>query len=130
VAGEPGAGRSGRHGGPHERQAERLRRIALGTATQAGYLCLALLLGSFYINGTAWLYQTALLEKHRQGTAGRDEWTTVTIPGGLVEGLETIIFYCLFLLLVGLFPWLSCAMAALVVITSGQRLWRAATQDH
>jgi len=59
--------------------------IALGTATQAGYLCLALLLGSFYINGTAWLYQTALLEKHRQGTAGRDEWTTVTIPGGLVE---------------------------------------------
>jgi phosphatidylglycerophosphate synthase len=101
--------------------------IAVSVDTRSGYLCLALLISSFYINGAAWLYQSALLEKHRHGAAGRGELTTVTIPSGLMEGTETIVFYCLFLLLSGLFPWLCCAMAALVAVTIVQRLWWAAT---
>ena len=101
--------------------------IALSVDTRSGYLCLALLIASFYINGAAWLYQSALLEKHRQGAAGRGELTTVTFPSGLMEGTETIIFFCLFLLLPGLFSWLCCAMAALVAVTIVQRLWWAAT---
>ncbi len=101
--------------------------IALSVDTRPGYLCLALLITSFYINGAAWLYQSALLEKHRHGAAGRGELTTVTIPSGLMEGTETIVFYCLFLMLSGLFSWLCCAMAALVAVTVVQRLWWAAT---
>lgn len=101
--------------------------IALGLDTRAGYLWSALLIASFYINGAAWLYQSALLEKRRQGAAARGELTTVTIPTGLMEGTETIVFYCGFLLLPGAFPWLCGAMAALVALTTGQRLWWAAT---
>lgn len=99
--------------------------IALGSGTPTSYLGVALLLASFYINGASWLYQSALLEKHGQGAAAVGEFTTVRIPTGLIEGTETIVFYCLFLLLPGLFPWLCGAMAALVAVTIGQRLWWA-----
>lgn len=100
--------------------------IALGTDTPGGYRCLALLLASFYVNIAAWLYQSALLEKHGRGAGVSGECTTLTIPTGLIEGAETIVFYCLFLLLPGAFPGLCCALAALVALTIGQRLWWAA----
>jgi len=101
--------------------------LALGVDTRVGYLCLALLIGSFYINGVSWLYQSALLEKYRRGAAARGELTTLTIPTGLVEGTETVVFYCLFIIFPGALPALFGAMAGLVTITIAQRLWWAAT---
>jgi len=96
--------------------------LALGVDTRVGYLCLALLIGSFYINAVSWLYQSALLEKFQRGAL-----TTLTIPTGLVEGTETVAFYCLFIIFPGALPALFGAMAGLVAITVAQRLWWATT---
>jgi hypothetical protein len=48
------------------------------------------------------------------------------MPSGLIEGAETIIFYTLFLLLPGALVPLFWLMAALVLLTAGQRMvWAA-----
>lgn len=102
--------------------------LALGTNTRSGYLGLALLIISFYINATSWLYQSGMMEKLRQGVTGSGELTTLTIPTGLIEGTETVIFYCLFLLFPGVLPLLFAGMALLVMATAGQRLaWAASS---
>jgi phosphatidylglycerophosphate synthase len=94
--------------------------FAAGTADALG--AVAVLLASFYINGATWMYLAALLEKRRAGAAARGELTSITMPGGLIEGAETILFYTLFLLLPGALVPLFWLMAALVFITAGQRL--------
>jgi phosphatidylglycerophosphate synthase len=99
--------------------------LALHANTAEAYLALALLLGSFYINGASWMYLSALLEKRKVGAAAQGEFTSITMPGGLIEGAETVIFYTLFLLLPGLLVPLFLLMAALVLFTAGQRLWWA-----
>lgn len=96
--------------------------LALGVNTPAAYLSLALLLGSFYINGASWMYLAALLEKRNSGAAARGELTTITMPGGLIEGTETVIFYGLFLLFPGWLVLLFGLMAGLVLFTTGQRV--------
>lgn len=106
--------------------------IALGLAVAAGtpaaFLALALLLGAFYINGASWMYLAAILEKRSAGAARRGELTTVTMPSGLIEGAETVLFYTLFLLFPGALVPLFCLMAALVAVTTCQRLiWATRT---
>ncbi len=96
--------------------------LALSVDTREVYLALALLLGSFYINGASWMYLAALLEKRKHGAHKQGEMTTVTMPGGVIEGTETIIFYSLFLLFPGALVPLFGAMAVLVLITAAQRL--------
>jgi phosphatidylglycerophosphate synthase len=96
--------------------------LALGVGVTAGYLALAFLLASFYINGASWMYLAALLEKRNSGAAARGEMTTVTMPGGLIEGAETILFYTLFLLLPNMLVPLFIAMGALVLVTAAQRV--------
>ncbi len=100
--------------------------LALTHHSTAGYLSLALLLGSFYINAASWMYLAALLEKRRSGAARHGELTTITMPGGLIEGAETIIFFCLFLLFPAAMVPLFVFMAPLVVFTAAQRwIWAA-----
>lgn len=96
--------------------------LALGVASADVYLCLALMLGSYYINISSWMYLAALLEKRRQGALHRGEQTSVTMPGGLIEGAETILGYALFLLLPGQLVLLFSLMALLVLLTAVQRL--------
>jgi phosphatidylglycerophosphate synthase len=96
--------------------------LALAAGTSAAYLALAALLASFYINAASWMYLAALLEKHNVGAAARGEMTTVTMPGGLVEGAETVVLYTLFLLFPSALVPLFGLMAALVLLTAGQRL--------
>lgn len=96
--------------------------VAMAAGTASAYLALALLLASFYLNAASWMYLAALLEKRNAGAAARGELTTVTMPGGIVEGAETVVFYTLFLLFPGAHVPLFGLMAALVVITAGQRL--------
>jgi phosphatidylglycerophosphate synthase len=96
--------------------------LALGIDTPGVYRSLALMLGSFYVNAASWMYLSALLEKRHQGAAARGELTTVTMPGGLIEGAETIVFYVLFLVLPGEVEWLFGLMAGLVLVTTVQRL--------
>ncbi|NCC33810.1 MAG: CDP-alcohol phosphatidyltransferase family protein, partial [Chloroflexia bacterium] len=66
--------------------------LALAVNTPAGYLALAALLASFYLNGASWMYLAALLEKRQAGARKQGELTTVTMPGGLIEGAETVVF--------------------------------------
>lgn len=100
--------------------------LALVHNTPIGYLSLALLLGSFYINSSSWMYLAALLEKRRSGAGVQGELTTVTMPGGLIEGTETIIFICLFLLRPDAIIPLFLIMAVLVLVTASQRwAWAA-----
>jgi phosphatidylglycerophosphate synthase len=100
--------------------------LALAAGTPDALLAAAALLASFYVNGATWMYLAALLEKRRAGAAARSELTSVTMPSGLIEGAETIVFYTLFLLLPGALVPLFWLMAALVFATAGQRIaWAA-----
>ncbi|MCP4424233.1 MAG: CDP-alcohol phosphatidyltransferase family protein [Chloroflexi bacterium] len=96
--------------------------LVLGRPSPFGYVMLAFLLGSFYINAASWMYLAALLEKRAQGTGASGEETSITMPAGLIGGTETIIFYGAFILFAPWVPWLFALMAALVVVTIIQRL--------
>lgn len=96
-----------------------------------GLAALAFLLASFYINGASWMLLAAVLEKRSRGAAMRGETTTVTMPGGLIEGAETVLFYVLFLLVPDLAVELFVLMGALVFMTIGQRLiWAVRELAH
>jgi phosphatidylglycerophosphate synthase len=101
--------------------------LVLSHSTQAGFTALAILLISFYINAGSWMYLSAILEK-RTHVRQQLSLTSVVMPRGLIEGAETIVFYCLFLLFPQQLVWLFILMAVLVLITAGQRvLWATRT---
>lgn len=89
------------------------------------FVC-AVLQGAFFVNAASWMYLAAVLEKRAQGAAARGEQTSVTMPTGLIEGTETIVFYSLFILFPAYAVPLMGAMAAAVGINVVQRLvWAA-----
>ncbi len=79
------------------------------------------LVGTFYVNAASWMYLSALLERRGSGARARGELTSVTMPGGLVGGTETVVFYTLFFLSPGHLVELFLSMAALVAVTIVQR---------
>ncbi len=81
------------------------------------------LLAAYVINLLSWTSLSALLEKRQHQSDGR--LTSIEMPSGLIEGLETIIFYCLFFLVPSYLAILFGAMAVLVFFTAGQRVWWA-----
>lgn len=95
--------------------------FALSLDVRSAYLALILLLSVFYINGASWMYLSALLEKRKHGGGVRRQ-TSIRMPGGLIGGTETIIFYTLFFLLPGRIVLLFIAMALLTAVTVVQRL--------
>ncbi|NJN17299.1 MAG: CDP-alcohol phosphatidyltransferase family protein [Oscillochloris sp.] len=100
--------------------------LAIAAGTTGVYLALAGLLISFYVNGATWMYLAALLEKRARGATASGEMTSVTMPGGLIEGAETVVFYTLFLLFPGILGPLFWLMAALTLLTATQRVvWAA-----
>lgn len=104
--------------------------VAFADTTSA--LSLALLLASFYLNIGSWMYLAALLEKRRRGADAAPETTSVTMPGGIIEGTETFVFFCLFFLLPQQLTWLFGLMALLVFVSALQRVtWaiRTLTSD-
>jgi phosphatidylglycerophosphate synthase len=103
--------------------------LAWSLKSPLALFAVAFLLITFYINAGSWLYLSALLEK-RQRINRETSLTSIVFPTGLIEGTETVIFYCLFLLLPGLAPYLMFLMAFLVIITIFQRLSWAESQLH
>ncbi len=81
------------------------------------------LLSIYVLNLLSWTTLSAIIEKHQIQTV--DRLTTMEMPTGLIEGAETILFYSLFLLLPGYIVYLFWAMAALILVTAGQRVWWA-----
>lgn len=96
--------------------------IVLSAPSQAGWLSLLLLLISFYINGASWMYLAALLEQRNMGARTRGEFTSITMPSGLIEGAETVLFFTLFLVFPTAHVTLFVVMGVLVYATIAQRL--------
>lgn len=86
----------------------------------AGFYILALLLGSYFVNAASLFMLSSLLEKRQ--TSSKTELTSVTMPRGLVEGVETMIMYQLFLLFPGSCVQLMTVFFVLVVATILLRL--------
>lgn len=90
---------------------------AAGSAIDHIWPIASVLVASFYLNATSWMYLAALLEKR-----GRSRSTTsVVMPAGLVEGAETIVFFSVMLALPGLLDWTMGAMAGAVTAGAGIR---------
>ena len=100
--------------------------LVVAAPSPAAYLSVALLLAVYYLNGASWLYLAALLEKRQQGAGAQGEKTSITMPSGLIEGAETVVAYCVFLIWPGQMVLLFSVFAALVLVTVSQRLWWAA----
>lgn len=91
-----------------------------------GLVVVAFVFGMFYINAGAYLYLAALLERREQGAKQRGELTSVTMPGGIIEGTEAVIFFSLFFLLPDWFIVLLSLLGLLVAVSAIQRLvWAA-----
>ena len=95
--------------------------VAAGLDTRAGWVVAAVLLATFYVNAVSWTYVAALLEK--RGSAR--SVTSVTMPRGLVEGTETIVFFTLALAVPSAAVWVWGVMAVAVAATVVERLWWA-----
>jgi phosphatidylglycerophosphate synthase len=94
--------------------------LVVGSPSSERYLALAFLLGSFYVNTASWMYLAAILEK--RAAHDPDTQTTIVMPAGLIGGFETIIAYGIFLLFPAFITTLFSIFAALVFITTIQRL--------
>lgn len=91
--------------------------IAVGHDHRTVWILAAVLLASFYLNTITWAALSALLEKRSAGAASTGEATSVTMPVGLVEGTETIVFVTVMLAAPGLIEWTMAVMA--VAVTAG-----------
>jgi phosphatidylglycerophosphate synthase len=88
--------------------------LALGSNEPVAWVATATLLAAFYVNAATWMYLSALIEK--RGRSGTATATSVPMPGGLVEGSETILFFSLFVLFPASYPTLAFVMAGLTFV--------------
>jgi phosphatidylglycerophosphate synthase len=100
--------------------------VAVGVDERSTWIAAAVLLGSFTINTISWAHLAALLEGRGAGAAHNGESTSVTMPAGLVEGAETIVWYTLLLAVPALAPWWMGTMAAATLAGAALRV-RAGT---
>ena len=96
--------------------------LVLGRPDRLSMIALILLFAVFYVNTISWSYLSALLERRALGAATRAEKTTVTMPTGLIEGAETIIFYTLFFVFPNVISILFILMALLTAFSAVQRI--------
>lgn len=95
--------------------------IAAGLDTRSGWIVVAVLLATFYVNAVSWTYLSALIEKRRT-QAGGEMATSVAMPRGLIEGTETIIFFTLALAVPEIATEVLAVMAGLVAVTALERV--------
>ncbi len=99
--------------------------IAAGIDTRAGWITVAVLLATFYVNAVSWTYLAALLEKRAAGTTATAVSTSTIMPRGFVEGTETIVFFTVALAWSGGAVATLAVMAGAVTVTIVERLWWA-----
>ncbi|AZI58364.1 CDP-alcohol phosphatidyltransferase [Nakamurella antarctica] len=101
--------------------------LAVGIAApDARVACLALLV-SYYLSGTAFLALSSLQEKRK---AIAPDNRSLQFVGGLAEGTETVIVYCVFCLFPGHAQVIAWVFAAAVLITALQRVRFAVLTLH
>ena len=95
--------------------------VAVGASAQFGapWWPFLLVLLAYYINGTAFLAFSSIAER-----TGRtiDDGRSFSFLGGLAEGAETIAVHSLWLLLPGISWQIAVVWAAVVAVSSGQRI--------
>lgn len=96
--------------------------VAISADDRATWIATAVLLAAFYVNTISWTYLAALLERRGAGAGAGDERTSVTMPAGLVEGTETIVWFTLLLAVPALAPWWMGTMAAATLVGAGLRV--------
>ncbi len=105
--------------------------VAVGADDRATWIATAFVLGAFYVNSITWAYLAALLERRSAGAQANGEVTSVTMPVGLVEGAETIVWFTLLLAVPSLALWWMGTMAAvtfagaLLRVRAGLRVLRS-----
>ena len=95
--------------------------LAFAVADPANALAAAFLLASFLANGSAFLAFAVMAEKRGLHTAAQGD-KSLFYAMGLVEGTETIAFFCLFCLVPWWFPWLATAMALACLVSATARI--------
>ena len=93
--------------------------IGVTSGRGASWLPFVLVLLAYYVNGTAFLAFSSIAER-----AGRriDDGRSLNFLGGLAEGAETIAVHTLWLLLPGSAGAIAGVWAAVVTLSSGQRI--------
>lgn len=84
----------------------------------------AVLLASFYFNGTSFLGYAILAEKRGLST-DRQGVKSLYFSNGLLEGTETIVFFVLLCLFPGSFPVLAWMFGLLCFLSGGLRIYGA-----
>lgn len=96
--------------------------LAVSDGGRGALLACVWLLATFYINGASWMMLSAILERDK--TDEETTLTTVKMPGGIIEGGETVVFYTAFLLFPASIVPLFAVMGALVAATIiGRLIW-------
>lgn len=96
--------------------------LAMYHQTSVTWFATVFMLASFYLNVGSWMYLSSILEKRGQGADKSGEITSVSMPRGLIEGGETVLFFTLFLLLPKLSWLLFLLFGALTFATAGGRV--------
>jgi phosphatidylglycerophosphate synthase len=88
---------------------------------QANAIAGAVLIASFYVNGTTFLAYAAMAA--RRGLAGEARGPkSLYFTTGLAEATETLALFALFCLFPGAFPPIAYAFAALTLVTAASRI--------
>ncbi len=105
--------------------------LAIGVNTTEAYIAAGFLLVTYRVNAASWMYLASLMEKRALGAKTRGEMTSITMPSGLIEGTETVVFYIAFFVFPSLLVPLFWVFGTLVMLTVGQRiLWAARNLDN
>jgi phosphatidylglycerophosphate synthase len=97
--------------------------VAAAIAEPDARLACLVLLGTYYLSGTAFLALSSVLE--RRGEAARQEISdgrSLLFVGGLAEGTETVVVYVLICLLPQHLEPIAWVFAAAVAVTAVQRV--------
>ena len=102
--------------------------LAFGVDERGTWIATAVLLATFYLNAVSLGYVAALLEKRSLGAAAQGQPTSATLPRGLVEGTETIVFFTLALAVPDAAATIWWVMSAAVFVTALERVrWAIGT---
>jgi len=94
--------------------------VVLGSPSTLRFIALILMLATFYVNTASWMYLAAILEKRAYHDP--ETRTTIVMPGGLVGGFETIVFFSLFILFPAQVTIFFLVYTSMVIITIIQRV--------
>ncbi len=95
--------------------------LAAGVGSSALWIATAVVLAAFYVNAVSLGHVAAVLEKRALGAEATGEPTSTTLPRGIVEGTETIVFFSLALALPSIAWAIWSVMALAVSVTVVER---------